>query len=107
MDEKEDILQLGGNIELIGFRDIDNATMIVLKKIVGNTVRKFMEKTEKFEKIALSMKTVHAREKSEIYEVHARLLCLGKKFVSTTEDRNLFFAVDKSLKKLEIEAFGK
>jgi len=31
-----DELQLGGNINLSGFKEIDSGSMVVLKKIVGN-----------------------------------------------------------------------
>ena len=32
----DDSMQLGGSIELSGFRNLDGASMVVLKKIVGN-----------------------------------------------------------------------
>jgi len=31
----DDIEELGGNIELAGFKDVDSASMAVLKKIIG------------------------------------------------------------------------
>ena len=37
----EEILQLGGNIELAGFKELDRDSMVVLKKIVGNYAKKF------------------------------------------------------------------
>jgi hypothetical protein len=104
---EDDSQELGGNIELIGFRDVDSATMIVLKKIVGNTVKKYAGRCTRLERFSLSVKKVHEREKSEIYELRGKLSCDGKHFYATTEDYNLFFAVDKCLKRLETEAFGK
>ncbi|MFH1408709.1 MAG: hypothetical protein ABIH34_02275 [Nanoarchaeota archaeon] len=106
MTAKEDTLELGGNIRLVGFRELDSSTLIVLKKIVGNTVKRFSEKTTITE-LALVMKRVHEREKSEIYELKANLICKGKNYAAAIDDRNLFFAVDKVMKKLEAEAFGK
>ena len=44
----DDNVQLGGNIELSGFRDIDGASMVVLKKIIGNYARRLSELSEKF-----------------------------------------------------------
>ena len=44
-----DALQLGGNIELSGFREIDPASMVIIKKIVGNYARKFSDHFDGFE----------------------------------------------------------
>ena len=99
----DDVMQLGGNIELSGFRGIDSASMVVLKKIVGNYAKKMSEIAEKFEKLHLTMKPVHETEKSEIYEIHAKLMNNGKPFVSEAVERNLFVAVDNALKKVMSE----
>jgi len=99
----DDIMKLGGNIQLAGFRDIDGASMIVLKKIIGNYVKKMSELSEKFESLHVTMKPIHVKEKSEKYEIHAKLLDNGKPVVSEVVDRNLFMAVDSALKKIENE----
>ena len=96
----DDNVQLGGNIELAGFKDIDGASMVVLKKMVGTYARKISEITEKFETLHITMKTVHGREKSEKYEIHAKVIDNGKPIVSEVVDRNLFIAIDNSLKKI-------
>ncbi|MBD3259811.1 hypothetical protein GF371_04255, partial [Candidatus Woesearchaeota archaeon] len=49
MEEDAETIKLGGNIELSGFRDLDGGTMVILKKIVGNYVRKLSDNSEKFE----------------------------------------------------------
>ena len=95
----DDNMQLGGNIELSGFRDIDGASMVVLKKIVGNYARR-MSDLSRFEKLHVTMKPVHETEKSEKYEIHAKLTRNGKPFVSEVVERNLFVAVDNALKKI-------
>ncbi len=99
----EDSVVLGGNIELVGFKDIDGATMIVLKKVVGSYARKFSEMCKNFQKLTVTMKKVHEREKSEKYEIHSKVLDNGKVFVSEITDFNMFFALDSSLKKIEHE----
>ncbi len=99
----DDVLQLGGNIELSGFRDLDIASMIVLKKIVGNYAKRMSELSEKFENLSLSMKPAHETEKSEMYEIHAKLMDNGKPFVSEVTERNLFVAIDGALKKIVSE----
>lgn len=97
---EDNVLQLGGNIELSGFSVLEGGVMIVLKKIVGNYAKKMGEKAKGFEKLSLTMKTVHAKEKSEQYELHAKMIDNGQAITSSVIDRNLFVAVDSSLKKI-------
>ena len=94
----EDLLQLGGNIELSGFREVDGGAMIILKKIIGNYAKKMADKSQNFEKLSLTVKSVHETENSKKFELHAKLLDNGKPFTSSTVDRNIFVAVDDSLK---------
>jgi len=96
----DETLQLGGNIELTGFSEMEKGVMIILKKIVGNYARRMSDRADNFEKLSLHVKKVHAKEKGEIYELHAKMLDNGKPFTSTVEDRNLFVAIDNSLKKI-------
>ena len=97
----EETLELGGNIELSGFKGLDRDSMIILKKIVGNYAKKFSEGSTSFEKLSLKMKIVHAKEKSEKYEMHGMIVDGGKRYNSEITDRNLFFAVDKVFKNIE------
>ena len=101
----DDNMQLGGNIELAGFRDIDGASMVVLKKIIGNHVKRISEITQKFEKLHITLKPIHQTEKSEKYEIKAKMIDNGKAYVSEVTERNLFVAIDNVLKKIvnEIE----
>lgn len=99
----EDTVTLGGNIELAGFRELDGGSQIILKKIIGNYARRFSEICARFELLKLQMKKIHETEKSEKYEIHGFVLDNGKHYSSTRADLNLFFALDKVLKKLEAE----
>ncbi len=103
MAENSDSLELGGNIELSGFKEIDPASMIIIKKVVGNYVKKISEQNKKFEKLTLKMKEVHKTAKSEKYELHCTAIINGKNFNSEITDRNLFVGVDSVLKKLNNE----
>jgi ribosome-associated translation inhibitor RaiA len=94
-------LQLGGNIELTGFKELDPGSMVILKKIIGNYARKFSDTCTSFEKLAITMKIVHATEGSEKYEIHGKLMDNGSATTSELTDRNLFFAIDKVCKKME------
>ena len=100
-----DTLELGGNIVLTGFRELDGATMVILKKLVGNYVKKISERAERFEQLALIVKPIHQQENSKKYELYAKLLDNGHVFNSEVVDKNIFVAVDSALKKLESERF--
>lgn len=97
----EDIQQLGGNIELTGFREIDGGSMIILKKIIGNYARKFSDKLGNMEKLALTVKKVG----SDQFQLNAKLIAGGNVNTSEVVDRNLFVIADSALKKLESAVF--
>lgn|SRR3989338_1559039 len=97
----DDFVQLGGNIELSGFRDIDGASMVVLKKIIGNYARHMSESSGKFEKLSVVLKSIHENEASKKFEIYVKLINGGKPFVSESAERNLFVAVDNVLKNVE------
>ncbi|PIN78258.1 hypothetical protein COV16_06170 [Candidatus Woesearchaeota archaeon CG10_big_fil_rev_8_21_14_0_10_34_8] len=92
-------IELGGNIQLSGFRDLDSATMVVVKKIVGNFV-KHIDSVDKFQGLHVTLKIIHQREKSEIYELNAKLQS-DKLYTSQSVDRNLMIGLDSVLKKVE------
>jgi len=97
----EENIKLGGNIELSGFSFLDKAQMVVVKKIVGNYARKFSEMSSNFERLSINVKKIHAVENSENYEINARLFANKEQFHASENDRNLFFGIDKVLKKIE------
>jgi len=96
----EDIQQLGGNIELTGFREIDGGSMIILKKIIGNYARKFSDRLGNMEKLSLTVKNIGSNK----FELHAKLVADGKVHTSEITDHNLFVLADSALKKLENSA---
>jgi len=100
---EEDVLVLGGSINLSGFSGIDMAQMVVLKKIVGNYAKKFSDTCQKFESLHVTMKPIHKIENSEIFELHVKCMDNGKPIVSEVNDRNLFVALDSALKKVSNE----
>ena len=73
--------------------------MIILKKIVGNYARKMSDKAKNFEKLSITMKTVHDNQ----FEMHAKMLDNGKAVNSSVTERNMFVAVDSALKKIMSE----
>ena len=55
----EDLVVLGGNIELSGFGSIDRSSMFILKKIIGSYVRRYSSKTANLQKVHLILKSLH------------------------------------------------
>ena len=95
-----EMIELGGNITLVGFKELDYAELIVVKKVVGGYARKMSDAMKDFEDLTVTMKDVHKTPKSQKYEVHAKLMAGGKPRTSEVVDRNLFIALDSSLKKV-------
>ena len=102
MADKDNIL-LGGNIQLAGFARIDGASMEVVRKVVGTFSQK-VGRHGLVEGLKVTLKEVHKREKSELYEIHAHLFGKGHKFNASAMGRNLFMALDDALKRVEREA---
>jgi len=98
MADSENLL-LGGNIELVGFKELDGSSMVILKKMIGNHVRKMSETTEKFEKLTVTMKKVGAGNNK--FEISAKMLDNGRIVNSEITDFNLFFTVDKALSSIQ------
>jgi len=89
-----DIISLGGNIELFGAGWIDPASMIVLKKIVGNYVREFSQKTG-VQKLSVSF----SKQDSSINIISA-LITTNNSHSSECSHSNLFICLDESLKNI-------
>jgi ribosome-associated translation inhibitor RaiA len=106
MDEEtrnEETISLGGNIELSGFKEFDRATMVVVKKIVGNNTKKISTMAPNFEKITLHLKKIHGKSEKEkgLFELHAKLFIGRKQYIAQSNERNLFFALSDAFEKLE------
>ena len=97
----DDSQQIGGNIELVGFRDLDGGSMIILKKIIGNYARKFSDRLDGIDKLSISMKKIGNNQ----FELHGQLIKAGEQHTSEVTDYNLFMVLDKVLKKLESSFF--
>ena len=87
------MIELGGNISLEGFENIEPGALVVIKKIVGNYVKKISESIN-FEKLHVILK------KERPYDLEVKLISDGNNKTSESKDGNLFFALDKALSKL-------
>ena len=86
------MLELGGNIKLNGFQNVDPPSMIVVKKIVGNYVKRFQQETSSFQELLLELADPIQKD----IRVSAKLT--GEKTCTIEASAaNLFFAIDKAL----------
>ena len=99
----EETIDLGGSIRLSGFGEIDGGSMIIVKKLVGSFVKKISEKNQKFQSLTMTLKKVHGSVESESsgkFEIQANLVA-EKNYNSDVTHKNLMFAIDSVLKKVE------
>ncbi len=94
------MIELGGNITLVGFKEIEKAELVVVKKLVGSYTRKMSDTVSGFENLTVTLKIVHKTEGSKKYEFHAKAMVSGKPITSEITDRNLFVGLDDVLKKV-------
>lgn len=97
-DEK---ISLGGNINLVGFKELDRATMFIVRKMVGNYVRKMTDKGAGLTDVNVTLKSVHATGPNQKFELKAKVIDNGAVYASEHTDRNLFVALDKVMEKVE------
>mgnify|MGYP001325178194 CR=1 FL=1 len=90
------MIELGGNIVLSGFKELEPAQLIVVKKMVGSYVKKISD-TYDFIKLSLNLKKLHNKQ----VELHGKIDFKDNFRVAEVDDHNLFFALNKVLGKLE------
>ena len=90
-------IHLGGNIELAGIEALDFASIVILKKIVGNYARQFSERTN------LQKLSVNISSKDGLVCLNSVLVTDALSFTSECSDKNLFCALDLALKQIENE----
>ena len=71
MEEEE--MQLGGNIQLVGFHDLDKSELIVVKKMVGQYARKFTDGIPGFSRLAVTFKEVRLSPKIGIGDFETKV----------------------------------
>jgi hypothetical protein len=98
-----DTLSLGGNIDLVGFKQVSISDVVVVKKLVGHYTRKIQEHSKNFERITILLKEIHKIDNNAKHEIHIKVIDAGKLFSSEVVDKNLFVALDAALKKMLAE----
>lgn len=97
------MIELGGNIKLVGFKDLEPLKLIVVKKMIGTYAKKISDHVAEFQELSLHLKPIHEnpdKENNIKYELQAKVIIEGKPYNSEITDFNLFFAIDKVLTKL-------
>lgn len=102
-DKVNESLALGGNIDLVGFKQVSLSDVVVVKKLVGHYTRKIQEHCANFEKITIMLKEIHKVDNNAKHEIHVKVLDNGKSFSAEEVDKNLFVALDAALKKMLAE----
>ena len=98
------MIELGGNITLVGFKEVGFSELIVVKKIVGNYARKISDKIGAIDNLTVTVKPIHkTSEDSFKHELHVKLIQQGKVYTTEIVDFNLFVALDTGMKKIEAE----
>ena len=102
-DVKESKKKLGGNIALVGFEILDPTEIVIVKKIVGNYVRK-MSNNGAYQEMRLTLQQ-HKHGKTFKHEITGFAIFNEGKFNSNVTDWNLFTAIsqvcDKMLEELK------
>lgn len=94
------MIELGGNITLVGFKELGYAEFVVVKKVIGNYARKISDK-KPFEHLKMAVKPIHKTE-DEVhkFELKSEITIDGKQYYADIVEHNIFVGLDKILKKL-------
>ena len=92
-------LNLGGNIELVGFKQVSLSDVVVVKKVVGHYTRKIQESAADFQKITILLKEIHKIDNNAKMEIHVKVQDGSRTYSSEVIDKNIFVALDSALKK--------
>ena len=103
MKANPDPAEYGGSVIMSGFRELDDSEQSAIQKIISHHEGRLKELCGNEIQIKLTMKKVHAKEKSEKYEVHARLTYSKGHKEAEVIDRSLPIAVDSVLEKIQNE----
>lgn len=86
-------MELGGNIELHGFIEEEEADLIIIKKIVGRFTMHLTSQYENFEKLAILFE-----KNSDGVALEARVIIDEESYSANTTSNNQYLALDIVLK---------
>jgi len=94
-------IKLGGNIALVGFEKLDPAELTIIKKIVGNAIKKMSESGD-YKEMKLSLQQ-HQHGKGFKHEIDGLAIFSEGRFASNVVEWNLFTAVSEVCEKITKE----
>ncbi|MCX6741646.1 MAG: hypothetical protein NTX24_00520 [Candidatus Pacearchaeota archaeon] len=89
-------------VAFVGFKDIDDSEISVIKGIVLKTLNKLSKKTE-IELIRLELKQ-HKHAKEFVHEIKAVLFLKNNRISATDTDKNIYKALSGVMCKLDKES---
>jgi len=90
------MIELGGNIKLKGFSGLDAASLIVVKKIVGNYTKELTELHQDFTELLLELNS----EENSNYNLNVNFSKKSGNLSSKANGNNLFFTLSAALDNL-------
>src|SRR3989344_3930302 len=91
-------IELGGSISLVGFGSLEPVELVVVKKIVGNFVKKLNEKSD-YESLVMELRQ-HKKGKTFLHEINAHARADEKMFSAKVSDYNLYSCISKASEKI-------
>ncbi len=86
------MIELGGNIKLKGFSELDAATLIVVKKVVGNHTKKLSQDHPDFSELIIDL-----NKNDNNYNINANFTKHSEVLNSEAKGNNLFFTLSEAL----------
>ena len=99
-------IALGEKIKLVGFGDLRGGDITVVKKVLGNEIKKLSERYGDLKEIKIHRKIIHGSGN----EIKINLLMDNETFVVEENHHNLYLAISNAFKSLENElkkSYGK
>ena len=95
-----DSFALGGKITLAGFSGLGRSDMVIIKKMVGNFLKKAEDGASGPVRLNITLKPVHETGTNRKYQFSGLIDNNGNIKQAQIIDYNLFFALNKVLDKL-------
>ena len=91
-------ISLGGSISLVGFGFLEQVELVVVKKIVGNFVRKLNEQSD-YKSLVMELKQ-HKKGKTFLHEISANAKVNDLLLSANLSDYNLYSCINKVSEKM-------
>src|SRR3989338_9415239 len=103
MDKPLGPVELGGDVRLSGFNDLDPGEKDEAIQIISKHERRIKEICEDLDRIKITLKKIRHKEKSEMYELHASVKDKHGHYEAHVVGRRFLVALADVLTKVENE----